>query len=145
MVECKMLNNWCTVTVAPTIEHQWWTLTDPCKPEVRPGALEESGSPACLAAPAMNTRDTTEMYIWRLDTGCGPTLYGKCHSYNTPGKGIITLESNPSKWRNSHWDKWRHHLMTTCNCDSARKITEIFLTKRRTVTNIYSTLNDYCI
>ena len=35
----------------------WWTFTDPCKPEVRPGAREESASPAWLAAPAMNARD----------------------------------------------------------------------------------------
>ena len=74
-----------------------WTSTDPCKPEVRPGVREESASPAWLAAPAMNARDTTKVYIWRPDTGCGPTLYRKCHSHNTPGKGIITLESNPSR------------------------------------------------
>ena len=43
-------------------------------------------SPAWLAAPAMNVRDTTKVYIWRLDTGYGPTLYRKCHSHNTPGK-----------------------------------------------------------
>ena len=47
---------------------------------------EESASPAWLAAPAMNACDTTKVYIWRLDTGCGPTLYRKCHSHNTPGK-----------------------------------------------------------
>ena len=52
-----------------------WTFTDPCKPEVRPGVREESASPAWIAAPAMNARDTTKVYIWRLDTGCGPTLY----------------------------------------------------------------------
>ena len=63
-----------------------WTFTDPCKPEVRPGAREESASPAWLAAPAMNVRDTTKVYIWRLDTGCRLTLYRKCHSHNTPGK-----------------------------------------------------------
>ena len=63
-----------------------WTFTDPCKPEVRPGAREESASPAWLAAPAMNARDTTKMYKWRLDTGCGPILYRKRHSHNTPGK-----------------------------------------------------------
>ena len=74
-----------------------WTFTDPCKPEVRPGAQEESASSAWLAAPAMNARDTTKVYIWRFDTGCGPTLYRKCHSHNTPGKGIITRESNPSR------------------------------------------------
>ena len=45
-----------------------WTFTDPCKPEVRPGAREVSASPAWLAAPAMNARDTTKVYIWRFDT-----------------------------------------------------------------------------
>ena len=76
-----------------------WTFTDPCKPEVRPGAREVSASPAWLAAPVINAHDTTKVYIWMLDTGCGPTLhvYRKCHSHNTPGKGIITLESNPSR------------------------------------------------
>ena len=63
-----------------------WTFTYPCKPEVRPGAREGSASPAWLAAPAMNARDTTKVYMWRLDTGWGPTLYRKCHSHNTPGK-----------------------------------------------------------
>ena len=61
-----------------------WTFTDPCKPEVRPGAREESASPAWLAAPDMNACNTTKVYIWRLDTGCGPTLYRKCHNHNTP-------------------------------------------------------------
>ena len=49
-----------------------WTLADPCKPEVRPGAREKSASPAWLAAPAMNARDTTKVYM--IDTGYGPTL-----------------------------------------------------------------------
>ena len=40
-----------------------WTFTDPCKPEVRPGAREESASPAWLAAPAMNARDITKVYM----------------------------------------------------------------------------------
>ena len=61
------------------------TFTDPFKPEVRPGAREESPSPAWLAAPAINGRDTTKVYIWRLDNGCGLTLYRKGHSNNTPG------------------------------------------------------------
>ena len=63
-----------------------WTFTNRCKPEERPGAREESAYPAWLAAPAMNARDITKVYIWRLDTGCWPTLYRKCHSHNTPGK-----------------------------------------------------------
>ena len=75
-----------------------WTFTDPCKQEVRPGAREESASPAWLAASAMNSRDTTKVYIWRLGPGCGPLLYRKCHSHSTPRKkGVITLESNPSR------------------------------------------------
>ena len=37
-----------------------WTFMDPCKPEVRPGAREESASPAWLATPAMNALDTTK-------------------------------------------------------------------------------------
>ena len=40
---------------------------DPCKPEVTPGAREESASPAWLATTAMNARDTTKVNIWRLD------------------------------------------------------------------------------
>ena len=63
-----------------------WTFTDPCKPEVGPGAREESASPAWLAAPAMNARDTTKVYTWRCHTVCGQPLYMKCHSHNTPGK-----------------------------------------------------------
>ena len=74
-----------------------WTFTDPCKPEVRPGAREESASPAWLAAPAMNARDTTKVYIWRLDTGCGPTPLGSVTATTHQEKGIITLESNPSR------------------------------------------------
>ena len=58
----------------------WWTFTDPCKPEVRPGAREESASPAWLAAPAMNARDTTKgiyMETWH---------WMWTDSHNTPGK-----------------------------------------------------------
>ena len=47
-----------------------WTFMDPCKPKSRPGAREESVSPAWPAAPAMNARDTkkciyiTPIYFW---------------------------------------------------------------------------------
>ena len=86
--------------MAPTIPR--WTFTDPCKPEVRPGAREESPSPAWLAAPAMNARDTKKVYIWRLDTGCGPKLYRKCHSHNTPGKRhkntVQKLQNQYNRW-----------------------------------------------
>ena len=88
-----------------------WTFTDPCKPEVRPGAREESASPAWLAARTMNEtqRCTQRKCIWRFDTGCGPTLYRKWHSHNTPGKrhndtwveplaGNCTTSSTSTKW-----------------------------------------------
>ena len=39
-----------------------WTLSNPCKPEVRPGAREELASPAWLAVPAMDARDTKGIY-----------------------------------------------------------------------------------
>ena len=74
-----------------------WTFTDPCKPEVRPGAREESVSSAWLAAPAINARDTKKVYIWRLDTGCGLHYIGSVTATAHKEKGIITLESNPSR------------------------------------------------
>ena len=72
-----------------------WAFTDPCKPKVRPGVREESASPAWLAAPAMNARDIMKLYIWRLDTGCGPTLYRKFHSHNTLGIRRTHSRLNP--------------------------------------------------
>ena len=89
-----------------------WTFTDPCKPEVRPGAREESASPAWLAAPAMNARDTTKVYIWRLDTGCEPTLYRKCHSHSTPGK--------------RHNNTWVEPLAGNCTTSSTRQREQVW-------------------
>ena len=75
-----------------------WTFTDPCKPEVRPGAREESAYPAWLAAPAMNARNITKVYIWRLDTGVDRHYIGSVTATTHQEKGIITpLESNPSR------------------------------------------------
>ena len=84
------------LSMAPTIEHHGGHSRT--RGETRcPGGVSVS----CLAsAPAMNARDTTKVYtsIWRLDTGCGPTLYRKCHSHNTPGKkgfcdaGLLTFD-----------------------------------------------------
>ena len=84
-----------------------WTFTDLCKQEVRPGAREESASPAWLAAPSMNARNTTKVYIWKLDTGCGPTLYRKCPSHNTPGK--------------RHNNTWVEPLAGNCTTSSTRQ------------------------
>ena len=89
-----------------------WTFTDPCKPEVRPGAREESASPSWQAAPAMNARDTTKVYIWRLDTGCGPTLYRKCHSHNTPGQ--------------RHNNTWVEPLAGNCTTSSTRQREQVW-------------------
>ena len=89
-----------------------WTVTDPCKPEVRPGAREESASPAWLAAPAMNARDTTKVYILRLDTWCGKTLYRKCHSHTTPGK--------------RHNNTWVEPLAGNCTTSSTRQREQVW-------------------
>ena len=79
---------------------------------MRPGAREESASPAWLAAPAMNARDTTKVYKWRLDTGCGPTLYRKCHSHNTP--------------RKRHNNTWVEPLAGNCTTSSTRQREQVW-------------------
>ena len=71
-----------------------WTFTDPCKPEVRPGALEESASPAWLAAPAMNARDTTKGIYGRLTLDVDRHYIGSVTAKTHQEKGIITLELN---------------------------------------------------
>ena len=77
-----------------------WTFMDPCKPEVRPGAREESASPAWLAAPALTAGDTTKVYMCIYE---GLTLdvdrhyIGSVTATTHQEKGIITLESNPSR------------------------------------------------
>ena len=93
----KIQKNWCTVTVAPTIEHQapWLTFTDPCKPEVRPGAREESAFPAWLVAPAMNARDTTKCIYGGLTLDMEWHYIGSVTATTHQEKGIITLEWNP--------------------------------------------------
>ena len=91
-----------------------WTFTDPYKTEVRPGAREESASPAWQVAPAMNARDKTKVYVWRLDTGCGPSstccyikqnaslcLAGDADSSRAPG-----LTSGLQGSVNVHRDPW---------------------------------------
>ena len=82
-----------------------WTFTNPCKPEVRPGARKESASTTWQAASAMNARDTTKVYIWRLYNWCGLTLYRKCHSHNTPGKRHNTAWVEPLPGKRNKCDK----------------------------------------
>ena len=59
------------------------------------GPLQTRGETRCLGGVrvsclASRTRHEcprhNKGYIWKLDTGFGPTLYKKCHSHNTPGK-----------------------------------------------------------
>ena len=110
--QCKIQKNWCTVHCGTNKRAPRWTFTNPCKPEVRPGARDESASPAWLAAPAMNTRDTTKVYIWRLDTGCELTLYRKCHSHNTQGK--------------MHYNTWVEPLAGNCTTTSTRQREQVW-------------------
>ena len=70
-----------------------WTFTDPCKPEVRPGAREESASPARLVEPAMNARDTTKGIYGGLTLDMDWHYIGSVTSTTHQEKGIITLES----------------------------------------------------
>ena len=72
-----------------------WTFTDPCKPEVRPGAQEESVSPAWLPAPAMKAFDTTKGIYGGLTLDVDRHYIGSVTTHQE--KGIITLESNPSR------------------------------------------------
>ena len=74
-----------------------WTFTDPCKPEVRPGARKESASPAWLAAPAMNARDTTKGIYGGLTLDVDRHYIASVTATIHQKKGIITLESNPSR------------------------------------------------
>ena len=73
-----------------------WTFTDPCKPEVRPGVREELESPALLAAPAMNARDTKVIYGC-LTLGVDRHHIGSVTATLHQEKGIITLESSKFK------------------------------------------------
>ena len=74
-----------------------WTFMDPCKPEVRPVAWEESASPAWLATPTMNARDTMKVNIWRLDIDVEGHYIGSVTASTHQEKDIMTLESNRSR------------------------------------------------
>ena len=74
-----------------------WTFIDPCKPEVRPDAREESASPAWQAAPAMNARDTTKGIYNGFTPDVDRHYIGSVTATTQQEKGTITLESNPSR------------------------------------------------
>ena len=90
-----------------------WTFTHPCIPEARSGVREESASPAWLAAPAMNVRNTTKVYIWRIETGCGPPLYRKCHSHNTP-VNINMLLTQKITWKPLNCSLFLKRFISLC-------------------------------
>ena len=72
-------------------------ITDPCKPEVRPGAREESASPVWLAAPAMNANDTTKGIYGGLTLDVDRHYIRNVTATAHQEKGIIILDSNPSR------------------------------------------------
>ena len=69
-----------------------WTFTDPYKPEVRPGAREESASPAWLAAPAMNARGRIKGIYGGLKLNMDRHYIGSVTATTHQEQGIITLE-----------------------------------------------------
>ena len=69
-----------------------WTPMDPCKPEARPGAREESASPAWPAAPAMNARDTTKCIYGGSTLDLDRHYIGSVTATTHQEKGIITLD-----------------------------------------------------
>ena len=87
-----MLCNYGTNNIAPR-----WIFTDPCKPEVRPGAREKSAPPAWLAAPAMNARDTTKEIYGGSTLDVDRHYIGSVTATTHQEEGIITLEPNPSR------------------------------------------------
>ena len=48
------------------------------------------------------------------------------------------------EWHSLQGEMWRHRLMTARNSDLVRKTMEIFLSKRRTMTNIYVSFGEFC-
>ena len=91
---CKIQKEWCTVTVAPTIEHNGGHSR---KPEVRPGAREESASPAWLAAPPWMPATQRKCIYGGLTLDVDRHYIGSFTATTHQGKGILTLESNPSR------------------------------------------------
>ena len=71
-----------------------WTFTDSCITEVGPGAREESASPAWLAAPAVTQR---KCIYEGLTLDVDRHYVGSVTATTHQEKGIITLESNPSR------------------------------------------------
>ena len=89
-----------------------WTFKDPLRTrgETRcPGWVSVS----CLASRTHHECPRNNKgYIWRLDTGFGPTLYRKCHSHNTPGK--------------KHNNTWVKPLAGNCTTSSTRQREQVW-------------------
>ena len=63
-----------------------WTFTNPCKPEVRPGAREESASPAWPAAPQWMPATQQKCIYWGLTLDVDRHYIGSVTATNTQGK-----------------------------------------------------------
>ena len=70
-----------------------WTFADPCKPEVKPGAREESASLAWLAAPAMMPATQRKCIYGGLTLDVERHYIGSVTATTHQEIGIITLES----------------------------------------------------
>ena len=68
-----------------------WTFMDPWKPEVRPGAREESASPAWLAAPAMNAREGAASHAGDADSSTAPGLTSGLQGSVNVHRGALLL------------------------------------------------------
>ena len=64
-----------------------WTFTDPCKPEARPGAREESPSPAWLAAPAKELLQTGRLHTVTL-----------CNNHVYKWENVYTCSRDLNTW-----------------------------------------------
>ena len=97
-VKCKIQKNWCIVTVAPTIEHHGGHSRTPGKTEVRPGA-RGGVSVSCLASRTRHECPPTQRKCryGGLALDVDWHYIGSVTATTQQEKGIITLESNPSR------------------------------------------------
>ena len=95
--KCRIQKNWCTVTVAPTIEHHGGHSRTPANQRWDQVPGGESASPAWLAAPAMNARDKRKCIYGGLTLDVDRHYIGSVTATTHQERGIITLESNSSQ------------------------------------------------
>ena len=103
-MQSKIQKNWCTVTVAPTIEHHGGHSRIPANQswDQVPGRSRRVRL-SCLASRTRHEYPRhNKGYIWRFDTGSGPTLYRKCQSHKTSGKQQLK-RSITQRLRTASW------------------------------------------